>query len=105
MKETLTQESTFKQLNAYFKENREFLPKTLDCKHVFYSDVEATLDIYLNHIRHEVERLGVKGLKNSPVAKSAKNNLFKLYFDLQNIEGWDVEQRNMSNKNKYRDNA
>lgn len=105
MKGTLTKESTFKDLENWFKENREILPNTLngDCK--YYFDLKTTIERYISQVYIEIERHGLEFVKRkkSALANASKGNLFSIYEDLQNRENWNVPRSALNpfnNKNE-----
>jgi len=90
MEGILTNESSFKEIKQFFVENESLLPKTLGAECKYYRNVQYTIEVYFGRIESESKRLG-KDIKKSVVAKSAKRNLYQLYLDLKNVDGWDAE--------------
>jgi hypothetical protein len=91
MKGTLTKKSTFDEIANWFTENMSIMPDTLDSKCIYYRDLKFTIELYIYQINSEIDRLGKTGVKGSAVAKSGKNNLFNIYVNLQNKEGWNAD--------------
>ena len=89
MKGELNSKSTFVEIEAYFIDNMEFLPACLDAELKYYKNVKYTAELYIQEVNCEIERLGLKRISESAVAKSSKQKLYLLYVDLQNLEGWD----------------
>lgn len=92
MKGELKSNSSFSEMKIFFEANRNNLPTCLDGGFKYYKNVEFTMDLYIYRIESEIKRLGFKEIKNSIVAKTSKRNLYFLYLDLQNKEGWNASQ-------------
>ena len=77
---------TFTELKTWFEANRNELPNSLQGQGVFYPDVRKTVDIIISKIEH---RLSVCAKPSEDkIAKAEKNNLIRLYNELQNLEEW-----------------
>jgi hypothetical protein len=82
----LPENPTFTQLKTWFESNRNELPNTLQGDGVFYINVKHTADIIIQKVEHRISVCD-KPAKDR-IAISEKNQLFKLYQDLQNREEW-----------------
>jgi len=102
MKGTLTKESTFKDLENWFRENLDELPETLDSDCKYYADLKSTIEQYIRQVYIEVDRLGIEAVKKkrSALANASKGNLFTIYVDLQKRENWNAPRPTLNSLNQ-----
>lgn len=93
----LNKNSKFGEIEKWFKNNVDDLPETLDVECRFYSDLKSTINIYISQVYSEVKRVGIDDVKNkkSKIANSAKRNLYIIYEDLKNLDGWNIKQKDV----------
>ena len=96
----LNKDSSFGDIEKWYNDNIDILPTTLDTEHLFYNNVPFLVNLYLNQVYDEAKRLGIKNIKKSSVAKSAKHNLFTLYVHLKDVEKWDAPRPTLNTLNK-----
>jgi hypothetical protein len=98
----LNKESTFGEIEKWFKENAEILPTTLDGECKWYGNLKSTIDIHIKQVYVEIDRLGIEAVKKkrSALANASKGNLYTMYVDLQKVENWNAPRPNLNSLNQ-----
>lgn len=92
MKGTLTNKSSFKDLENWFAKNLDELPETLESDCRYYADLKSTIKQHIRQVYIEADRLGIEEVKKkrSALANASKGNLYTIYVDLQKRENWNA---------------
>ena len=84
---------TMQQARIYLRENWQRLPKTLDSKFAYYSDIKKTLEFYA-HI--------LKTSENQRQLKSTESNVIMIVQALQDETQWNKPQPRLNtHQNNY----
>jgi hypothetical protein len=65
------------------------LPKTLDADHIYYGDVQFTIEHGINLIDTKIKEIGAK-VKTDLVAKTTKHGLEQLHESLKDRSKWNA---------------
>ena len=88
----LNKDSNFGEIKNWFETNMDLLPVTLDSKHIFYNNIKFTAKLYISNVISEIERLGIKDIRSSAIARTSKVNLYMMYENLQFIDNWNADR-------------
>jgi hypothetical protein len=82
----LEKSSLYGDIRNWFMKYLDLLPEELDSKEIIYTHVRMTAKLWIIYVDGVIEKHG----RPDGHAKVNKDKLLKLYFDLQNFEGWGV---------------
>ena len=86
----LQENPTFADMKLWFEANRNDLQNTFQGDGIYYKDVKFTASKYIESLELRIQSCREQNIHPAKdrLAISGKNQLFRLYKDLQNLDQW-----------------